>query len=262
MEKLQLTRPPSTATARLGVATPIGTATLFSRAELSRPRAAAGARPPSFPLIVITATCSHWPLVFAAWFLWARTSNDVVQYCYRQCSPRLIMPTAGALETHYDVKPCSTDADLLEAHRIRVEVFSDEQGFPLDTEVDSNDAISAHFLLVDTSHPEQGLGTLRWVPYPPPASSDTPSTYTPSTPLGKPLTRAQLTASFVRAGSAKLGRLALTKSFRGRGLGARMVSQSEEWITGMLKSELPMGEKVEVNLKLHSQMQVIGFYAA
>lgn len=164
----------------------------------------------------------------------------------------------------YKVILCGTPQHLQQALNIRMEVFHHEQGFPADTEIDENDPLSAHFLLIDEAQPDSGLGTLRWVPYPPSSVKLDHDVAEASSqeelPLGKPLSKEQLTQAFVSAGSAKLGRLALSSSLRGKKLGAKLVQDSEIWIREILKSNLKTGEKVEVGMKLHSQMQVVEFY--
>ncbi|CAO1631305.1 unnamed protein product [Parajaminaea phylloscopi] len=218
----------------------------------------------------------------------------------------------------YAVVLASDAHQLREAYRIRMEVFHHEQGFPADTEVDDYDPISAHFLLVDESESssdaadtvgaalsgsghtastgdasevasgskgQKVMGTLRWVPYPPqktPAVIEDAGSGSQSSllPLGRPPTsQGALAATFASAGGAKLGRLALDKSARGKKLGARLVRESEEWVVKALQeraraqgagnsgadADADAGVDAaakEVTFRLHSQMQVIGFYEA
>jgi predicted GNAT family N-acyltransferase len=163
----------------------------------------------------------------------------------------------------YEVILCTTPHHLREAASIRMDVFIAEQGFDVEDELDENDAICAHFLLIDTADPSKGLGTLRWVPYPTGSvlQSSREAIATRSVEEGLPLGRAQtteeLTRSFVSAGQAKLGRLAARKEVRGKKLGAKLVVDSEKWIRSILAANLSKGEQVEVGMKLHSQMQVV-----
>ncbi|CAO1625270.1 unnamed protein product [Jaminaea pallidilutea] len=217
----------------------------------------------------------------------------------------------SATDQSYKVVLCSTAAQLKEAHRLRVEVFHKEQGFPLETEVDEYDALSAHFLLIDTQstslHPStapastageaastagpgsgdddvRGLGTLRWVPYP---SSAAPAivqdaaagSVSSRLPLGRPPSNeGTLAVTFGTAGGAKLGRLALEKSLRGKGLGKRLVVESEQWVTEALRQKKQQQQQQQqengsgcggavaqskaVEFRIHSQMHVVDFYKA
>lgn len=174
------------------------------------------------------------------------------------------------MSSRYQVILCSTASQLKAALDIRIKVFHEEQGFPLDTEVDSYDAQSAHFLLIDTQQEKDiPLGTLRWVPYPPPRAQTTADSVLPvdttNLSLGEPLSASQLKDDFLSAGNGKLGRLALVSETRGKGLGKKIVLDSEEWLRAILKKD---GDdkadkaKTKVTLRLHSQMQVIPFYEA
>lgn len=209
----------------------------------------------------------------------------------------------SATDQSYKVVLCSTAAQLKEAHRLRVEVFHKEQGFPFETEVDEYDALSAHFLLMDTQstslHPStapastageaastagpgsgdddvRGLGTLRWVPYP---SSAAPAvvqdaaagSVSSKLPLGRPPSNeGTLAVTFGAAGGAKLGRLALEKSQRGKGLGKRLVVESEQWVTQALRQKKQqqqqengsgggsaVAQSKAVEFRIHSQMHVV-----
>lgn len=206
-----------------------------------------------------------------------------------------------ASSSGYKVILCADAHQLREAHRIRMSVFHEEQGFPADVEVDEYDPLSAHFLLVpnedgapssqsastaaapagtgttkasteadDVVNQVRAVGVLRWVPYP---TSKIPAVLKEAAkgssssllPLGRPPTsQGPLAASFASAGGAKLGRLALDRSVRGKGLGARLVRESEEWVVKALgekvQKEGSSGEKLDVTFRLHSQMQVVGFY--
>lgn len=230
------------------------------------------------------------------------------------------MASLSSSSKRYEVVLASDAHQLREAFRIRAAVFHEEQGFPLEVEVDEYDPISAHFVLVEqrgigtkdddggddsssavivgtafsgsahtmptkdasqiasatASHPIRG--TLRWVPYP---STEVPSTIEGAAkgsvssllPLGRPPTsQGALATTFASAGGAKLGRLALEKSARGKGLGARLVRESEQWVVQALRSRVEAEaastavqkdkKSIQVTFRLHSQMHVISFYEA
>ncbi|PWN91950.1 hypothetical protein FA10DRAFT_265768 [Acaromyces ingoldii] len=65
----------------------------------------------------------------------------------------------------YELRLCSSAADLRAAHEVRLEVFHREQGFPADTEVDEYDPVSAHFIVVER-HSARPVGVIRLTPYP------------------------------------------------------------------------------------------------
>lgn len=163
----------------------------------------------------------------------------------------------------------------------------------MDCEIDSYDPISAHFVLVPSSYSPstaesevKALGTLRWVPYPPPATTPASSeTVSSLLPLGRPPTsEGSIAATFAseRGAGAKLGRLALDKSLRGKKLGAFLVKESERWVTEAIKQRLAKAnegqatatagdghglgddqqevtapKRLDVQFRLHSQMPVI-----
>lgn len=217
----------------------------------------------------------------------------------------------------YQVTLCTSGAALRGACDVRVEVFVKEQGFDLADEIDQYDPLAAHFVLTTTSDPSRILGTLRLLPYPlpipkpdePDAEPDIHSTY----PLGGSRSESAIASDFISAawthfptpissrrdvaqteeeeeqeksvpekGGAKIGRLAVLKEARGKGLGHLLVRQAEEWLIEILGNEGakkqgafgPMhqakgeeaknrkeGEKLEsIIIKLSSQIYVIDFY--
>ncbi|KAI8929119.1 acyl-CoA N-acyltransferase [Entophlyctis helioformis] len=103
------------------------------------------------------------------------------------------------------VRRIETAAGLAEAHRLRIQVFVDEQRFAMSDEIDALDAISTHWLLLpDTAAttPESDLSTLalgniRLVPATLPGTAS-------------PVVDASST-------TATLGRLCLTPAARGHG---------------------------------------------
>jgi len=114
------------------------------------------------------------------------------------------------------VRRVSSKKTLNEAFRIRVRVFVKEQGVPKRIERDRDDERAVHFLAFNA---EKAVGTTRVV---------------------------------MRRRSAKIGRMAVLKSNRGRGVGRRLLKRAIEtarWL-GARK------------IYLHAQLPVIGFYQA
>ena len=103
-----------------------------------------------------------------------------------------------------------------EAKKIRLEVFVKEQGF--EEEFDSVDDTAAHIVLFDGKTP---VGVCR-------VFEDRES------------------------GKTVIGRVAVKKELRGRGLGTRIIDAAEEYAAGKGVSEI----------RIHSQAQAAGFYRA
>jgi ElaA protein len=104
--------------------------------------------------------------------------------------------------------------DLEKALRIRMRVFVEEQGVPAEIELDRDDDRALHFIATVSGRP---VGTARVV---------------------------------VRHGSAKIGRMAVLKTYRRRGVGRKLLQRA---IATAIKSR---ARKVY----LHAQLPVIGFY--
>ena len=102
-----------------------------------------------------------------------------------------------------------------EAKEIRFEVFVKEQGF--EEEFDDIDKTATHIILFDGSHP---VGVCRVFTDP-------------------------------ESGRVMIGRVAVRKAFRGRGLGADIIRAAEEHA-----AENEVGE-----IWIHSQEQAAGFYS-
>ncbi len=103
-----------------------------------------------------------------------------------------------------------------EAKEIRLEVFVKEQGF--EEEFDDIDGAAAHILLFDGSQP---VGVCRVFADP-------------------------------ESGRTMIGRVAVRKAFRGRGLGTDIIKAAEEYAAGSGAGEI----------WIHSQEQAAGFYSA
>lgn len=172
----------------------------------------------------------------------------------------------------YQVTLCTSVSQLRGACDVRIQVFVHEQGFELKDEIDQYDPLAAHFVLTHRDNPTQALGTLRLLPYPLPIPKpDEPGAEpdaTSSFPLGGSRSESAIASDFISAawthyphpassardpaqtqaeeqqteeqiperGGAKLGRLALVKEARGKGLGYLLVKKAEEWLFGVLSS--------------------------
>jgi len=100
------------------------------------------------------------------------------------------------------------------AFAIRIRVFVREQGVPAEIELDRFDALATHFLAFAAG---DAVGTARIV---------------------------------MRNGSAKVGRMAVLKHYRGKGIGKKLLKRA----IGAAKR---VGAK---KIYLHAQVPVIGFY--
>lgn len=112
------------------------------------------------------------------------------------------------------VRKISFKEDLEKAFAIRMRVFVKEQGVPSDIELDRDDQRAVHFLATASG---KAIGTARIV---------------------------------MRRGGAKIGRMAVLKSYRGKGVG-RM----------LLKRAVVTAKKLGAQkIYLHAQVAVSGFY--
>jgi len=112
------------------------------------------------------------------------------------------------------VRRVSSKNELETAFAIRLRVFVKEQGVPREIELDRDDARATHFLAV---HSGRAVGTARVV---------------------------------MRRGSAKIGRMAVLKSYRRRGVGTRLLKRA-------VQTARQSGAK---KIYLHAQVAVVGFY--
>lgn len=177
-------------------------------------------------------------------------------------------------EDEYDVSLCTSGEQLRQACDVRIQVFVHEQGFELDDEIDQYDPLSAHFILTHKLDPNQAVGTIRLIPYPLPIpKSDEPGSEPHASsnyPLGGSRSESAVASDFISAawskhalhpissardpaqthqeevqtesevpdrGGAKLGRLALRKEARGKGLGHLLVRKAEAWLIDVLGSD-------------------------
>jgi predicted GNAT family N-acyltransferase len=114
------------------------------------------------------------------------------------------------------VRQVSSAKELKTVYAIRMRVFVKEQGVPEEIELDRDDKRAVHFL---ASIAGKAVATARVV---------------------------------MRHGNAKIGRMAVLKSYRGRGIG-----------TKLLRRAIVMAKKQDAQkIYLHAQVPVIGFYEA
>jgi len=119
-----------------------------------------------------------------------------------------------AVKSAVRVKQVSSRKELERAFAIRVRIFVKEQGVPAAIELDRDDERAVHFLVYVG---KKAVGTARVV---------------------------------FRHGSAKIGRMAVLKGYRGRGLGKKLLKRA----VGLARRQ---GAR---NIYLHAQVPVIGFY--
>jgi len=118
------------------------------------------------------------------------------------------------MEPVIKIKRVSSDREMAQAFAIRLRVFVREQGVPEDIELDRDDRRAIHFLAFIS-------------------------------------TRAVGTARLVRRGhGAKIGRMAVLKSYRGKGVGRKLLKGADS-------AAKKLGAK---KIYLHAQVPVIGFY--
>lgn len=112
------------------------------------------------------------------------------------------------------VKKLNNQMELQEAFSIRLRVFVAEQGVPREVELDADDKKATHFLAYVR---ERAVGTTRLV--------------------------------FSRR-EAKIGRMAVLKRYRGKGVGKLLLRRAVRWA----------GKSGAKAVSLHAQVPVIGFY--
>lgn len=117
-------------------------------------------------------------------------------------------------KTMMHVKRISSDEAKRAALAIRMRVFVREQGVPREIELDRDDQKAIHFLTRVRGKP---VGTARVV---------------------------------LHRGNAKIGRMAVLKGFRRKGVGAKLLK-------GALAAAVKLGAR---KIYLHAQVPVIGFY--
>jgi predicted GNAT family N-acyltransferase len=112
------------------------------------------------------------------------------------------------------IKRVLSDREITQAFAIRLRVFVKEQGVPKDIELDRDDERAIHFLAT--------LG-------------------------GRPVGTARIVG---RRKTAKIGRMAVLKRFRGKGVGAKLLKRA-------IRTAQRSGAR---KIYLHAQVAVIDFY--
>ena len=112
------------------------------------------------------------------------------------------------------VRQVSSKKEVAQAFAIRMRVFVTEQGVPAEIELDRDDAQAIHFLALIS---DRAVGTARVV---------------------------------FHRGGAKIGRMAVLKSYRGRGVGTKLLERA------IAASKRKRARRIY----LHAQVGVIGFY--
>lgn len=144
-------------------------------------------------------------------------------------------------EPEYKIVAAPFDSALFEhVRKIRIDVFVHEQGYPLEDEMDEYDSETFHLLLLHRSptasadFPELGgyepAGTLRY--FPPPKN--------------------------------KVGRVAVSKHFRGKGLGGVMMKGLESILRGDFVDapNFPGGKATEISMHAQGRSRLLNFECA
>ncbi|KAJ7572562.1 acyl-CoA N-acyltransferase [Mycena floridula] len=139
----------------------------------------------------------------------------------------------------HEIIIASTESEIKQCYRVRIEVFVNEQGFAEETEIDDIDndqspsSAVTHFLLRKITETEDGkldyspIGTIRgW---------KTAQDY------------------------YKLTRLAVLSSYRQHKFGRDLVLALHDWVRKHARASSP--DIMDVKIVAHSQMPVKGFYA-
>ena len=111
-------------------------------------------------------------------------------------------------------RPVENELELQAAYDVRTEIFVHEQGCPPEEEIDEMDPVAQHFVALAGS---AVVGTAR---------------------------------AYEVDGGMKIGRVAVRKPYRGRGIGAKLMDAAHGWAAGV-----GYGECI-----LHAQTPVLGFY--
>ena len=112
------------------------------------------------------------------------------------------------------IKRVSSQLELVQVFTIRIRVFVREQRVPAEIELDTDDQRAVHFLAISSG---RAVGTARVV---------------------------------IRHGEAKIGRMAVLKSYRRKGVGA-----------ALLKRVILAAKRLHARrIYLHAQVAVTGFY--
>jgi predicted GNAT family N-acyltransferase len=124
------------------------------------------------------------------------------------------MSRNGKTRSALKIKRVSSQLELVQVFTIRIRVFVREQRVPAEIELDTDDQRAIHFLAISSG---RAVGTARVV---------------------------------MRHGDAKIGRMAVLKSYRRKGVGA-----------ALLKRAILAAKRLHARrIYLHAQVAVTGFY--
>lgn len=128
-----------------------------------------------------------------------------------------------------------------EIAKIRQEVFTKEQGFPEEVDLDEYDATAWHLALVDLSGDKIDLGEAENPPY---------------SPRGEAIGTLRIYA--LESGEYQIGRVALLKPYRKQGLGQKMMRAALKKAEEILQKE--QKAQSHLTLTLNAQVAAINFY--
>lgn len=173
-----------------------------------------------------------------------------------------MLHTAVLPPPHHPLVPDSPSNPALfnDALAVRIAVFVHEQNIPLELEVDADDARSWHWIVYDENTP---VATARLVP-PPHAPHDTVDTNS---------TLCDGRYDLREEPCVRIGRVAVRKEYRGRGLAVELLRTILEWVAQnpdavdeayrrVLKEEgISEGKGWNGLVRVHSQVPVQRVYA-
>ncbi|WFD25616.1 hypothetical protein MNAN1_000579 [Malassezia nana] len=178
------------------------------------------------------------------------------------------------MQSEFHTEIACSDERLRAAYQLRFDVFTGEQGYDGDRDIDECDEVAVHVVLVRSSV-DSVVGVMRILPYPIPECPERfyPHHILENGPLpGGGRTEAAIQAAFlaqqtVQPGTptvysgAKIGRIAIQPAYRGRGLGRHLLAGAEAWIAQAIRTQpgLPSTD-VAVQVQLSSQVPVRPFY--
>ncbi|KAJ4479237.1 acyl-CoA N-acyltransferase [Lentinula aciculospora] len=126
----------------------------------------------------------------------------------------------------HEIVIASNEAEIQQCYQLRIDVFTHEQGFPIETEIDYLDPVATHFLL-------------RLTPF--------------LLPVG--VIRGSKSRE---TGYYKLSRLAVLKDYRQFRFGRELVEALHKWVQADARKSGQTAGSVKV--VCHSQIPVKGFY--
>lgn len=164
---------------------------------------------------------------------------------------------------------------LRRAYELRLEVFTEEQGY--DPEVDSYDHVAVPMVL-QHQDTQDVVGVIRILPAPlPPIKHEFyPRSVLASASMpGAGRSEADMKAAFLELqvtqedengtcwySGAKIGRLAVKRGFRGHGYGRVILHDAEEWVRRTVQEAQTASGRIGVAFQLSSQEPARSFYEA